>query len=153
MKVNKKEDHLSPTKIEEPKSGHVNEPNLSHDELQNRLDLYSRTNGNERTYFDVQKIKDKYEKEIRQIEGNRTKADIHYAQGIRSGLPHARYESIQITYERHDQNLRNNVAQEAKAYYQKNSSLGKAFEAGSPMPEKIKKTFDKAKNKGMDREK
>jgi len=148
-----KEDHLSPTKIEQdnqPDPDKGTEPNLSHKELKDRLDLYSSIGGKMEQYFKVQGIKDKYLNQIRELEANRTKADINYAQGIRTGLPHLNHGNIKDMRATFDQELRNETGKSAKDVYKEKSSLTKSFEENMPHPSEIRRAFEKTKNKGMD---
>ena len=69
--IQKKEDHLAPTGIKQnnnPANDHEPGANLTHGELQHRLDLYSRIGGNMDQYFKVQAIKQKYLEEIKEKE-------------------------------------------------------------------------------------
>jgi hypothetical protein len=95
---------------------------LSHDELVKKLDTYSKTNIEENVedYFALQRMKEKYLESIRQKEADRSKASVHYGQGVQIRLPHADYEVIKGDHIGDDQALGNNIAKEAKAYYDKN---------------------------------
>ncbi len=151
----KKEDHLAPTKIQQdnkPDKDQGKDANLTHRELESRLDLYSRIGGQKDQYFKVQAIKQKYGKEVKEIEARRTKADIYYSHGIRRGLPHAHHDTIKYDREQTDQKLRNKITQEAKSYYSKNNSLSKSFQDSKVPKEGVKQVFDKARDKGTDRE-
>ena len=153
--IQKKEDHLAPTGIEQnnnPANDHEPGANLTHGELQHRLDLYSRIGGNMDQYFKVQAIKQKYLEEIKEKEASRSKSDVHYGQGIRSGLPHMRHEAIKEMRDRSDQPFRDEVAKEAKSYYSENNSLSKYFKENKPDKGVTRSMFIKTKNKGIDRE-
>ncbi len=126
-KKGENKDHLSPTNIENTAENVRNEPDLSHEELQERLDNYSKVGGEKETYFSLQKIKQKYLKEIEQKQASRNKGSIHYAQGIRSGLPHKDYEEIKDMHNEQDRKMRNDVVNEAKEEYQAKNSLSKSF--------------------------
>ncbi len=151
---NTKEDYLSPTRIEQNNNSDKNQykdADLSHEELQDRLEQYSRVGGQMDEYFKVQAMKEKYLKQIKEKEANRTKSDIHYAKGVRTGLPHVHIEDIRDVQQHQDQKLRNEVSKDAKEQYRDNNSLSKSFKEDKPNFGEIKKTFEKAKNKGMDR--
>lgn len=150
-----KEDHLAPTSIEQdnkPDKDQSKGANLTHGGLQNRLDLYSRIGENMDQYFKVQTIIERYREQIKEIEANRSKADIYYGQGIRAGLPHTHHDIIKDTRERSDQLLRDDVASKAKSYYSENNSLSKYFREHQPPREELRQTFEKMKDKGIDRE-
>ncbi|MDN5215047.1 hypothetical protein QQ020_23400 [Fulvivirgaceae bacterium BMA12] len=150
-----KEDHLAPTNIgqdNKPDKDQGKGANLTHGELQNRLNLYSRIGGQMEQSFKVQAIKQKYLKEIKEKEVNRSKSDIHYGQGIRTGLPHTRHEILRDQRDRSDQKLRDDVAKEAKSYYSQNNSLSKYFRDYKHQKEGMNRAFEKARDKGIDRE-
>ena len=150
-----KEDHLAPTRIEQdnkPDKDQSKGANLTHGELQNRLDLYSRIGGQMDQYFKGQTIIKRYREQIKEIEANRSKADIHYGQGIRAGLPHTHHDIIKDTRERSDQLLRDDVASKAKSYYSENNSLSKYFREHQPQKKDIKQAFEKMKDSRIDRE-
>lgn len=101
------------------------EKNLSDAELQLKLDLYSQ--GGENQFFKIQKIKKSYLNQLKQQQDLRSKSDINFALGIRAGLPHAPYDSIQRYREDSDQKLRDQIIEEAKSEYRKHENLGKEF--------------------------
>lgn len=108
------------------KSNQITPKNLSDQELQKRLDLYS--NGDERQYFDIQKIKRRYIANDSEKQSKRTQADLFYAKGMRSGLPHSSYEKIKSDRENQDQDSRDSVIEEAKSVYRKHQTLSKNFD-------------------------
>lgn len=123
-----KEDHLAPTKIKQDNApdGVKAEKHLSDKEVQERLDLYSK--GSPEQFFNVQKIKKKYIEKMREENAKRSQADLHYAHGRRSGLPHAPHETIKDTREMADQNFRDEIVKEAKAEYRNHENLTKQFD-------------------------
>jgi len=137
MKTNSKtrntDDHLSPTTKETSSPVHSRpDAPLSDKQVQERLDLYSK--GGQEQFFIIQKIKKRYV-ETRKVEHiKRVQADAHYAQGIRAGLPHARYEVIRSSREASDESRRNQVLEEAKAVYKTHENLSGWFkkEHGQP---------------------
>ena len=129
---NPKEEHLEPTKIETDKTAEKDtyeNPDLSHDEMEERMDLYSRIGDRSDQFFDVQRILQKYRKELDDRKDNRLKADVHYAQGIRAGLSHEDINDIRHKQEQQDQVLRNDVVEAAKSLYHENTSLSKSFKS------------------------
>ncbi|MDO5970298.1 hypothetical protein Q4Q35_10820 [Flavivirga aquimarina] len=150
---NSKEDHLSPTEINKPnhpeKDNHPN-ADLSHEELQERIDLYEKMNKEEKQSFNLQKIKNKYLKEMEEREINRNKGALHYGMGVRSDLPHKDYEDIKDMHNDQDRKLRNDTLKEAKEPYRAENSLEKSFKEKHPLfREGIEPSFNKAKD--MDR--
>lgn len=146
-----KDEFSSSTKKEyssEYKDKAVEDPNLSHTELIEKLDTYSKTNIEENVddYFAFQRMKDKYMNEIEQKEADRTKGAIHYAQGYRAGLPQTSYDDIKQNHVHQDQNLRNNVVREAGEYYKKNNNLNKIYNKESQKTNEP----DQSKDKGLD---
>ena len=125
-KTGENKDHLSPTPNNKKETEKPNS-NLSHEELQEKLNLYSTVNRDEKPVFSILALKQKYLKEIEAKEANRNKGAIHYSQGRRSGLPHPDYEDIKDAHDQDDRKLRNDVAKEAKAKYQVKNSLSKSF--------------------------
>lgn len=123
-------DRLAPEPVNDD-NRQYEDPDLSHEELKERLDMYSAiTRSKEETdrYFDVERMKQKYLDEIRQRGENRTKGGIYYAQGLRSGLRHTPYEDIREMHEEQDRKLRNDVTRQAKEYYNDNDSLKRFFD-------------------------
>lgn len=127
-----KQDRLSPTVIEQDNTPDIIkvEKDLSDGELQERLDLYS--NGSKEQFFKVQKIKQRYVEKIKEEQIKRTKADLHYAQGVRAGLPHAYHDNLKDIRERQDQHFRDEILHEAKAEYKKQENLTKLFDRENP---------------------
>lgn len=115
------------------------------------MELYSRIGDEKDQYFKVQAMKKEYLKQIKEREVNRTKSDIHYAHGVRSGLPHPHIENIKDFEQQQDQKLRNEVTKEAKEYYKDNNSLSKSFKEDKSSLSEIKKDFEKAKGMDMER--
>ena len=101
-------------------------------------------------YIEVQSIKNKYLKHINDMGAKHIKADIHYARGIRTDLPHAEIETLKNMQERHAQEFRNATVKVAKDYYKENSSLSKTFEEKQPNPSELRQTFSRIKNDGKD---
>tara|TARA_Y100000114_G_scaffold156111_1_gene182124 strand:- start:13935 stop:14528 length:594 start_codon:yes stop_codon:yes gene_type:complete len=101
------------------------EKNLTDAELQQKLDLYSQ--GGEKQFFKIQKIKNSYLDQLKEQQNVRSKSDINFALGVRSGLPHAPYESIKRYREDLDQKFRDQVIEEARGEYRKHQNLGKEF--------------------------
>ena len=146
-KERKKEDHLAPTNIKQD-----NNPStikaikyLSDKELQERLDLYS--NGSQEQFFKVQKIKNGYIEQIRDEQAQRTKADLHYAQGIRAGLPHTHHSSIKDSRELTDQNFRDEIVKEAKTEYKKHKNLTRLFDRGNTREKNIEQSKNSRQQK------
>lgn len=96
---------------------------LSDGELRDRLDLYSR--GSAKQFFKIQKIKQQYLERIRADKDKRITADLHYAQGVRSGLPHIDHGNIQDSREEMDQNYRDSIIKQSKGIYRSNVNLSK----------------------------
>ena len=147
------EDYLVPTPLEqinEPEKDNLDKANLSHGELQQRLDHYSKIGGMMDQYIEVQSIKKKYLKQVKDMEIKHIRADIHYAQGIRTGLPHTDIETLKDMQERHAQEFRNATAKEAKDYYKENNSLSKTFKEKQPNPSELRQAFSRIKNDGKD---
>jgi hypothetical protein len=93
--------------------------------LQHKLDLYSE--GGEKQFFKIQTLKKSYLNQVREQQDIRSKVDINFAHGIRTGLPHAPYDSIKNYREDYDQKLRDQIVAEAKVEYRKHENLGKKF--------------------------
>ncbi len=130
MKTNSKErnteDRLSPTTKESSSPIHVNPKKpMSDKQVQERLELYSK--GGQEQFFKVQKIKKRYVETSKTQETKRIQGDAHYAQGIRAGLPHARYEIIRGLRETSDERFRSQVINEAKAVYNTHENLSSWF--------------------------
>ena len=143
-----KEDHLAPTEInQETKDQKQPDANLSHEELEDRLDNYSKINPGEegKHYFNIQDMKDKYLGELEKMQADHNKGNIHYGMGRREGLPHPDFGVVKENQDKQEQKLRNDVAREAKTAYNENGSLTKSFGE--------KEQFDKAKGNGMDMDK
>lgn len=100
--------------------------NLNDKQAKERLDTYSKM-GDEKQYFQIQKIKQEHEKKQKEKQEKRTIADVHYAQGLRAGLPHASYETIQYQRECEDQKQQEQMLKEGKTAYQKGENLSKWF--------------------------
>ena len=96
---------------------------LSDAEMQKRLDLYSR--GDKEQFFKVQKIKKRYIEKSREDLNKRTKSDLFFAQGLRTGLPHGSHETIKYDREEIDQKFRDDTVQEAKTEYRRHQNLRK----------------------------
>ncbi|OEK01147.1 hypothetical protein BFP97_06325 [Roseivirga sp. 4D4] len=144
-----KEDHLAPTPL--PKSNEeIPNANLSDNELQNRLELYSKIGGKMDQYFEIQRIKQRYLNLKNELHQTRTIADLHYAQGIRTDLPHANIESIRQKHEQYDQQLRNMVTKDAKDYYKDENSLSRAFKDKQLGPGQLRETFEKLRDESKD---
>lgn len=116
----------------------IKDVNLSHEELNERLENYSKIGNQKEQFFAIQRLREKYNREIRESQEKRAKTDIYYAQGVRSGLPQASYEKIKEQREQEDQKRRNEILKEAKQYYSKHNSLTR--------------DFDKSKEEEMERE-
>ena len=97
---------------------------LSERHVKERISLYSRM-GNERQYFDIQKLQKSYENRQQETQHNRTQVDIYYAQGLRTGLPHASYESIAYQREQEDRSNRTKLLEQAKAIYNRGQNLSR----------------------------
>ena len=149
-----REDHLAPTKIEisKPIKGTERNENLTHGEVQNKLEVYGRIGHLMHQHNVVQDIKERYQNEIGKVAAVRTQADINYSMGIRSGLPHASYETLRNTREMTDQNFRDVITKEAKARYQEKDNLTKRFSEQRPYEKGLRQDFTENRNKGMDRE-
>ena len=80
----------------------------------------------------------------------RIKQDIHYAKGLRSGLPHTHHDQMKYEREDSDQNLRDNISMEAKEHYDKHHSLNRSFPKEKS---RMKHVFGrKSQEKGMDKD-
>lgn len=97
---------------------------LSKDETLERVSLYSRQ-GNERQFFDIEKVKKSYEQRQQKVEQDRIQRDAHYAQGMRRGLPHSSYKTLIQQRELEDQKSRVRLLKETKALYNKGNNLSK----------------------------
>lgn len=106
---------------------------LSEKQVRERVNLYSRL-GNERQYFDIQKIKRAYEIKKQKLEQNRIQRDAYYSQGIRKGLPHSSYQKLTQQRELEDAKSRATLLKETKALYRKGNNLSKWLnkEVGKP---------------------
>ena len=144
-----KEDHLSPTPIPENNKD-IPDANLSHPELENRLEFYSKIGGKMDQYFEIQQIKQKYLSLRKDLDVKRAQIGIHYAQGVRAGLPQTNFESIKQRHEDYDQQLRNMVTKEAKDYYHDKNSLSRAFKDKQLGPGQLRETFERLKNEEKD---
>lgn len=143
-------DHLSPTTKETsaPVYSRPDAP-LSDKQVQERLDLYSK--GGQEQFFTIQKIKKRFVETRKMERIKRVQADAHYAQGVRAGLPHARYEVIRSSREASDESRRTQVLEEAKAVYNTHENLsgwfkkehGQSHESHAPEPQSssLKKYF------------
>ena len=122
---------------------------ISHDELVNKLDTYSKTNIEENVddYFAFQKMKAKYLEDAKQKEASRDRGRVNYQEGVKIGLPHPDFEVIKGNYSREDQTIRSQIAKEAKGYYDKNNN---PKNNPTPEPEQLKSSFEKARDKGFD---
>ncbi|AXG72973.1 hypothetical protein DVK85_01480 [Flavobacterium arcticum] len=97
---------------------------LSERHVKERISLYSRM-GNERQYFDIQKLQKSYENRQQATQHNRTQGDLYYAQGVRTGLPHASYETIAYQREQEDHDNRSKLLAQAKAVYNRGHNLSR----------------------------
>jgi|GEM_PF-4690545 len=144
-----KEDYLAPTPIPESKNQSP-DANLSHSELENRLEFYSKIGGKMDQYFEIQQIKQKYLNLRKDLDIKHAQIGIHYSQGVMAGLPQTNFESIQQRHEEYDQQLRNMVTKEAKDYYHDKNSLSRAFKDKQLGPGQLRETFEKLKNEEKD---
>ncbi|GEM_PF-4591650 len=157
-----KEDHLSPTRIpskqnKDAAKGSI--PELSHEELPNRLDSYSMVNLGEEMdhHFKQQRLKADYLKEMNKRKETRTQQDKSYSDGERTGLPQPSYQRVNDNHEHYDKKLRDQVIKEAKEAYRANNSTTKVFgeqnkEPTIPESKSVVIEFSKSKNKGVDKE-
>ncbi|MEP1782125.1 hypothetical protein [Reichenbachiella sp.] len=154
IKSSQKADHLAPTKITTPKpiKGPEKSQNLTHGEVKSRLEVYGRVGHLMNRHNVVQDIKERYQSQITKVEAVRTKADINYSMGVRSGLPHASHETIRNAREMADQKFRNGITKEMGQRYKQGENLTKQFKQQQPTSKKLKSEFQKNKNKGMGRE-
>lgn len=132
------QDKLEPTDIqkgEDTQNKYWENPKLTHAELEERLDLYSRIGGDQKQYFKMQNAKKEYRQELQKRNDNNTKASIYYGEGIRAGLQHQPYENIKNANDRFEQEFRNQIAKETKADYHVNNSLSQSFK-GENSPSK-----------------
>lgn len=130
MSTNKKilptYDHLSPSSNQDSVPLHTTpETPRSDRQVQDRLDLYSK--GSQEQFFKIQKIKKRFVETTKDQEAKQIQADTHYAQGVRAGLPHARYEIIRSSREQADEKRRSQIIQEAKEEYKSHENLTKWF--------------------------
>lgn len=135
----KDQDHLNPTPQPSQEEKTNYEPDLSHEELIDRMDNYksiaaSKNWDDPSDYFEIEGIKQEYLDQIDKKEKDRTLQDVHYGQGIRAGLPHTDMEDIKYDQNIQDREFRNQVAKEAKEAYQKNS-LTKDFKDKDKEPD------------------
>jgi len=146
-----KEDFLAPTKL--PDQEKNDKANLSDAELRERIEHYASLSENDKDRWSFIEMSQRYGKQREEHDQNRNKQAIHYSQGISSGLPHASYEKIQYQHEREEQNLRDQIAEEAKEVYRQGSSLSKKFEqSNSADKETMRSDFDKVKDDPGDRD-
>ncbi|MFY0601668.1 MAG: hypothetical protein JXR03_18485 [Cyclobacteriaceae bacterium] len=162
-----KEDHLAPTKIEEPKpvSAPERTENLSEAELENKFQVHEHVTNQMYVRSTVASIKEKYRDEQQRRTEIRTKVGINYAMGERAGLPQARHDAIALAKEIESQHLRDATAKELTEDYKKHAPLPKLFdEHGHPKASAVKQEFwrshgmgkgqeEKSKGKDMDMEK
>lgn len=106
--------------------------NLDDAQTQKRLDLYSK--GEERQFFSIQKIKQRYLNKTRQEAGVRVKSDLFYAQGVRAGMPHASHDLIKYDRQEADQDFRDSILKEAKQVYRRHDNFRRRFNLGSQVP-------------------
>ena len=102
--------------------------NLSHTELEEKIDLYSK--GDQDQFFSIQKIKKRYNEHRTERHNKWSKSDLFFAQGIRTGLPHVSHDQIQFDREVEEQGIRNDVLKEAKGKYRLYQNLSKRFNIG-----------------------
>ncbi|MDW3191256.1 MAG: hypothetical protein R8G66_02795 [Cytophagales bacterium] len=107
------------------KAGQITPKDLSNHELKQKLDLYSK--GDERQFFDIQKIKQRYLNQDLDTQNKRSQSDLYYAKGIRSGLPHTSYDRINQDREYQDQKFRDSIIEEAKPIYRRHKNLSRDF--------------------------
>lgn len=150
-----KQDHLSPTKIKEPKpvKGPEKSKNLTHGEVQNRLKVYDRVGHLMHQHNVVQDIKERYQSTVQTKQQTYTKQDINYSAGVRKGLPHTSYETMRTSREVQDQNFRNTITKEAKERYREKDNLTKKFNDLQPSAKQLRQNFSQAKQKGAGRKK
>lgn len=129
----KEQDKLAASRIEEygPVKGPARNKNLSHGEVLDKLEVMSRIGKLSEEYTEshikIQKIKERYKTEVESNQEKQAKSDIHYAQGLRSGLPHTNHESLQDLRDRKDLDHRDHIVSEAKSEYHKHVSLKRNF--------------------------
>lgn len=99
--------------------------NPTEGELKKQLDLYS--SGDEKQFFAVKKIEQAYQKTKQAEQKKRITADVHYAQGLRTGLRHAPYEQLQYERTEKDQAQRNQVLEDARVEYRRHKPHSKRF--------------------------
>lgn len=152
MEANQKsqEDPLAPTPVN---NNHASkntrfQENLSHEELKDRLDAYSQVGGSHEQYFSVQRMKQEYLKEIEQLQKTRSKQDVFYGLGQRAGLPHSPLQTLNLDREDLDQKRRDEIAHEAKSFYDKNENLRKPFYGTDSTISEMKREFSKGKDSG-----
>jgi len=125
--------HSEPSKIENKTKIQKETPRLSDQELTQRLENYSNVGGKMEDYFAQQSILKKYLQDRDQTNDKRIISEIHYASGIRKGLPHSPIEDIRRSQEITDQKVRNDVLKEAKEIYRDSNSASKGFNRSSGM--------------------
>ena len=115
--------------------------NLSAGELKKQLELYGR--GEKEQVFAIQCIQKTYDEKQKATQDKRNQADIHYAQGLRAGLPHIPYTDIQYVRDQEDQAYRDQIVQEARTEYRRHDTLRKGFNNNKPPSLGHKKSQDR----------
>jgi hypothetical protein len=125
-----------------------NAAHLSKETTLKRLGLYSKM-GNERQFFDIQKLKRAYKIKQQEIQQKRMQRDAFYAQGLRSGLPHKSYETLIHQREVEDRKSRVQLLAEAKGIYHKGQNLSRWLNKEVDNIPKISKSKNKPKNRNQ----
>lgn len=106
------------------------EQNLTHHELNNRLQTYSQFSKETKDAFEFERLRQTYLKEMKEREANRNKSELNYTHGERIGLNQQPIEQIRDTNQYIDNKYRNEIHADAKQLYDKNPLLSKDFANG-----------------------
>ncbi|NQZ79083.1 MAG: hypothetical protein HRT61_23640 [Ekhidna sp.] len=113
-----------------------NEPridtNLNEYEAKERMNTYAHQVGDLDKTFKILNIQNKWAKELKKNQDNRTKAEIYRAQGVGRGLDHAHPETLKDQHYIIDQGKQNEALKEAKSVYQSGESLQKEYSKADP---------------------
>lgn len=102
------------------------EKNYTHHETMEKIRRLAMI-ANEKEFFHLHQIRIEYESLHQATDQSRIKGSIHYAQGIRQGLPHANYEKILSDQEKYDQVKRRKYIEKAKSFYSEKVGISKDF--------------------------
>ncbi len=152
-------DHLAPTQINEQKpiSAPAQIKGLSHKEIEDKLEVYSKVGDKMDRFFTFQKSKEKFKADRQKANDNRIKQDVHYSDGERRGLQQSRHDVIKDDRDWKDQNDRDELMKKSKEEYDKDG-LKKNFklkhkELGKRHAFNHAHNQYRSKDKGMEKDK